>query len=106
MDYRWGNDPQDDICRVRGEMSEIALRLRIHGRVQGVSYRDWTVKTATALGLHGWVRNRLDGTVEALAIGEETQVRALMEECRKGPQLAQVERIDEVQAQGIAPRNG
>lgn len=87
-------------------MADTALRLRIHGRVQGVSYRDWTVKTATALGLHGWVRNRLDKTVEVLAIGEEAQVRALVEQCHKGPQRAQVERIDEEPAQGIAPRDG
>ena len=87
-------------------MAEIALRLRIHGRVQGVSYRDWTVKTAKALGLHGWVRNRLDNTVEALAIGEEMQVRAFVEKCHEGPYLANVERIDEEPAQGIVPRDG
>lgn len=87
-------------------MAEIALRLRIHGRVQGVSYRDWTIKTATALGLHGWVRNRLDETVEALVIGEEAQVRRLVEKCHEGPTMARVERIDEEPAQGIAPRDG
>lgn len=87
-------------------MAEIAVRLRIHGKVQGVSYRDWTVQTANALGLHGWVRNRADGTVEALTVGEESAVRELITACRQGSPRAQVTDITETPAQGIVPRDG
>ncbi|MBV9828049.1 MAG: acylphosphatase [Alphaproteobacteria bacterium] len=64
--------------------------LRVTGRVQGVGYRAWMVDTATRLGLRGWVRNRRDGSVEALAIGDDGAVTALIEACRQGPRLAQV----------------
>lgn len=87
-------------------MAEIAVRLRIHGKVQGVWYRDWTVQAANALGLHGWVRNRADGTVEALVVGEETPVRQLIAQCHQGSPNSKVERIDEEPAQGIVPRDG
>lgn len=87
-------------------MTEQALRLRIYGRVQGVGYRDWAVRSANKQGLHGWVRNRMDGSVEALAIGEEALLRAWVELCRKGPLLARVDRIEEEAAQGISPRDG
>lgn len=87
-------------------MPEIALKLRIHGNVQGVGYRDWTVRAASALNLHGWVRNRADGTVEALVVGEEKSVRDLIAQCHTGPMAAKVERIDEEPAQGIVSRDG
>ena len=64
--------------------------LRIQGRVQGVGYRWWTVRTASDLGLEGWVRNRRDGTVEILAMGEAAAIDALQESCRQGPQAAVV----------------
>lgn len=85
-------------------MTECALKLRIHGKVQGVYYRDWTVQAATALGVDGWVRNREDGTVEALVVGDEASLRELIERCHQGPERAEVERIDEEPAQGIIPR--
>ncbi len=69
------------------------LRVRIHGRVQGVWFRAWTSKEANKLGLRGWVRNRHDGTVEALFSGREKDVSAMLDLCRKGPPLARVERI-------------
>lgn len=72
----------------------IARRLIIHGRVQGVFYRNWTVEAARGLGLTGWVRNRSDGTVEILACGEEAAVEALVVRCRQGPPAAAVQRID------------
>ena len=75
---------------------EIAVRLRIHGRVQGVWYRGWAEAEATALGLDGWVRNRRDGTVEAVLKGPRPSVRAMIERCRRGPPAARVERIDEL----------
>jgi acylphosphatase len=76
-----------------------ALRLRIHGRVQGVFYRAWTVRTARELGLAGWVRNRADGSVEALVQGEPVQVRQLAELARTGPPHAAVERIEAADAE-------
>ena len=64
-------------------MSRIAVRLEIEGRVQGVGFRWWTVRQASALGLSGWVRNRRDGSVEALAIGETKTVEAFVADQRE-----------------------
>jgi len=84
-------------------MSEdrIARRLRIHGRVQGVYYRGWTVETAEKLGLDGWVRNRMDGTVEALVAGPAVAVEALIAACHKGPPAARVDLVEVEEAIGI-----
>jgi acylphosphatase len=78
-------------------MSEatIAVRLRILGRVQGVWYRGWATDRARELGLSGWVRNRRDGSVEALLCGSEPRVRAMIEDCRRGPPASRVERVVE-----------
>ena len=65
-------------------------RLRITGRVQGVGYRAWALQTAERLGLRGWVRNRADGSVEALVIGDEGAVAAMIAACREGPFAARV----------------
>ena len=70
-----------------------ARRLLVRGRVQGVFYRNWTLATARALGLAGWVRNLRSGEVEILAIGEEAAIRALTERCREGPPAAAVTEI-------------
>ncbi len=67
-----------------------AMRLRISGRVQGVGYRAWAMQTAVRLGVRGWVRNRMDGSVEALVIGDEAAVAAMVEACRRGPRAAMV----------------
>ncbi len=72
-----------------------ARHLRIEGRVHGVGYRDWLVREASRLGLYGWVRNRRDGSVEAVVAGDEAAVRALLSSCRRGPILARVDRITE-----------
>lgn len=69
---------------------EIARRVRIEGRVQGVWYRGWTVDQATARGLRGWVRNRRDGSVEALFAGPEAEIEAMVTLCRQGPPAAVV----------------
>ena len=84
-------------------MSEgrIARRLRIHGRVQGVYYRGWTIDAAEKLGLDGWVRNRMDGTVEALVAGPAIAVEALIASCRKGPSAARVDLVEVEEAIGI-----
>jgi acylphosphatase len=66
------------------------VRLRITGRVQGVGYRFWMTRTAASLGLRGWVRNRTDGSVEALVTGAPKAVAAMIEASRKGPLGAQV----------------
>ena len=65
----------------------------IHGRVQGVGYRAWTIAKAQSLGLTGWVRNRSDGTVEAVFCGARTNVNAMINACRNGPALARVDGI-------------
>ena len=70
-----------------------AVRLRISGRVQGVWFRGWTCQQAIARGLAGWVRNRRDGSVEALLVGPPGAVEAMIAACRHGPTHA---RVDEV----------
>jgi acylphosphatase len=72
-----------------------ARRVLIEGRVQGVGYRDWMVREAQRLGVQGWVRNRADGSVEALVAGDEAAVQALLTAARRGPPLASVMRIEE-----------
>jgi acylphosphatase len=72
----------------------IARHLLIRGRVQGVFYRGWAVETARALALAGWVRNRRDGTVEAVLQGDEEAVERFIDNARQGPPAARVERID------------
>jgi acylphosphatase len=70
-----------------------SVRLHILGRVQGVGYRVWTADLATDLGLRGWVRNRLDGTVETLISGDAAAVAAMIEACRRGPPAARVREV-------------
>ena len=77
----------------------VTRQLRIHGRVQGVYYRASMVAEATRLGLHGWVRNRADGSVEALAHGGAPAVQALGDWARRGPPQALVERVDVADAE-------
>ena len=71
-------------------MTRIAASLRVEGRVQGVGYRWWAVGQAERLGLSGWARNRLDGSVEILAIGEASAIDALERACADGPPAARV----------------
>lgn len=73
-----------------------ARRLRIHGRVQGVCYRDWTERTARSLGLSGWVRNRMDGTVEAVVAGDIDVIKRFIALAHDGPPAARVSHIDEI----------
>ena len=62
----------------------------ISGRVQGVGFRLWVEAEAVSRGLAGWVRNRRDGSVEAVFFGEEDAVGAMLEACRTGPRMALV----------------
>ena len=72
-------------------MSErIVRRVIIRGRVQGVGYRAWAETEAVTLGLSGWVRNRRDGTVEAMVAGPQRDVDAFVARCRSGPRSATV----------------
>lgn len=77
--------------------SAASLR-RVHvfltGRVQGVSYRAWTQKQALQVGVKGWVMNLPDGRVEAVLQGAPQAVAALLENMRKGPPAAQVEKVE------------
>jgi acylphosphatase len=72
------------------------VRLRITGKVQGVGYRIWATRTASGLGLRGWVRNRLDGSVEAVATGAPEQIAVLIKACRRGPYGARVAEVTAV----------
>ena len=69
------------------------VRLRITGQVQGVGYRLWMTRTAASLGLRGWVRNRTDGSVEALVTGPPEAVASMIEASRKGPFGAEVREV-------------
>ncbi|WP_028451069.1 acylphosphatase [Chitinilyticum aquatile] len=80
-----------------------AQRFRVYGRVQGVGFRYSTCLAALRLGLAGWVRNRLDGSVEVHAEGTPEQLRALAAWLQKGPPAARVERVqtDECPLEGL-----
>ncbi len=70
------------------------LHAIVYGRVQGVNFRYYTVQEARSLGLTGWVRNRIDGTVEVLAEGPRPQLDRLAAYLQRGPSSAQVARVD------------
>ncbi|MBK7354637.1 acylphosphatase [Propionivibrio sp.] len=74
-------------------MTLLTRRLSIHGRVQGVGFRWALGAEARALGLRGWVRNRSDGSVEALVSGTPEAVEALTAWAHRGPSVAFVERV-------------
>lgn len=71
-----------------------SIHCTIHGRVQGVGFRSWTVKNARKLGLTGWVRNATDNTVEALFCGDTSAVEAMIEGCADGPLAAKVSKVE------------
>ena len=85
-------------------MPVVARHLTIHGKVQGVWYRNWTVDAARTLGLNGWVRNRADGCVEALVEGAEEAVTRFTTLAHVGPPAARVARVDiqDVMVEGLS----
>jgi acylphosphatase len=81
-------------------MEQIARRVRVTGRVQGVFFRAWAQGEARELGISGWIRNCPDGAVEAHLEGEKGDVARMVERMRRGPSNAQVE---EVNAEDASP---
>jgi len=80
-------------------VERICLRVIIEGRVQGVWFRGWTIEQARSRGLDGWVRNRSDGSVEALFSGPSDAVVAMVQACRRGPRCAHVVSLREMPAE-------
>ena len=70
------------------------ISAKIHGIVQNVGFRHFVRKNAEKLGITGWVKNSLDGTVEALFEGDDTAISEIIEKCKKGPFLALVDKIE------------
>jgi acylphosphatase len=83
---------------MRENLEAAAMKVRAHvvvrGRVQGVFFRAEAWDRAASLGLGGWVRNNPDGTLEAVIEGERERVQSMVEWCRRGPALAEVEHVD------------
>lgn len=79
--------------------SKLCLQVRVEGRVQGVGYRAWVERTATDIGLQGWVRNRRDGAVEAVFQGTPDKVEDMIVRCRTGPPAAIVTSISVTEAE-------
>ncbi len=80
-----------------------AFRLTITGQVQGVGFRAFVTGQARHKGLRGWVRNRRDGSVEALVIGEPDAVAAVIADCERGPRHARVDRVERQAAECDGP---
>lgn len=78
----------------------VTRHLAITGLVQGVWYRESMREAAESLGVTGWVRNRPDGSVEAMVQGQERQVELLIEWCRRGPPLARVQGVEVEEGEG------
>jgi acylphosphatase len=76
-------------------MSDVIRHVMIRGRVQGVGYRAWVEWEATARDLEGWVRNRRDGSVEAVFAGPAETVTEMIALCRRGPPMAKVDAVND-----------
>ncbi len=79
---------------MNAEAGTITRHALIRGRVQGIGYRAWTEYEALKHGLEGWVRNRRDGSVEAVFAGPAATVETMIASCRQGPPGARVEAVD------------
>jgi acylphosphatase len=80
-------------------MNDVIRHVLIRGSVQGVGFRYWTRRTATARGLQGWVRNRGRDSVEAVFAGPEQPVAEMIALCRRGPDMARVDSVNEALAE-------
>ena len=78
-------------------MSQTIVRVVIRGLVQGVGYRAWVEYQAQTIGLEGWVRNRRDGSVEAVFAGPADVVADMVARCRQGPHAARVDNVADEQ---------
>lgn len=76
----------------------VIVQVMVRGRVQGVGYRAWVDDQATLNGLEGWVRNRQDGSVEALFAGPAQDVAEMVALCRRGPPAARVDSVSDTPA--------
>jgi acylphosphatase len=85
-------------------MSGAIRQVTVTGRVQGVGYRAWVEHRAVAHNLEGWVRNRRDGSVEALFAGPANVVSAMVDSCRRGPSSARIDDVREEPADTDALR--
>jgi acylphosphatase len=72
----------------------VRATIRVYGEVQGVGFRAWVARKASKLGLAGYVENRPEGYLLIVVEGDRDRVEQLLEECRRGPPLARVERVD------------
>ena len=72
----------------------VSIRVTVHGRVQGVFYRDFTLWHASELGLRGYVRNQPDGTVTVYAEGEKAKLEELVSHLKDGPPSSRVDKLD------------
>ena len=82
-----------------------AARLIITGKVQGVGFRVFVRHEALARGLRGWVRNRANGGVETLLIGETDAVEAVVEACGRGPSQARIDHVERLAAENDGSRD-
>ena len=81
-------------------MTIIRAEVRVIGRVQGVWFRQSTKNTADQYGVYGWCRNNPDGAVAAVFEGEEAAVKAVVDWCKSGPDIA---RVDDLQIKWQTP---
>ena len=84
-------------------MNEKRVRVIVHGRVQGVGFRAACQAEATSAGVRGWVKNKWDGSLEALFEGPEEAVDRLVRWCERGPRMADVENVELHEAPEPAP---
>ena len=75
-------------------MADKTLHVLVFGRVQGVFFRAFVKEQANRLGVKGYVRNRSDGSVEAVCLGNEKSLNELLQQIKKGPVLSMVEKVE------------